>query len=110
MNRTEIDVQTGVITEIELTQEEIDALTAAAANVVPQPVVVSPRQIRQALTASSLRGAVETAVTAGDQDLKDWWEYATQFEENHPQVVAMAATLNVPEYALHDLFVLASTL
>jgi hypothetical protein len=110
MHRTEIDVQTGVVTEIELTQEEIDALTATAANMVQQPIVVSPRQIRQALTSANLRSSVEAGVAAGDQDLKDWWEYATSFEENHPQVLAMAAALNVSETALHDLFVLASTL
>lgn len=110
MFRTEINVVTGEVTEIELTQEEVDALVAAAAAIPAQPIIVSPRQIRQALNSMSLRSAVETAVAAGSQDLKDWWEYANQFEENHPQVTAMASALSVSESTLHDLFVLASIL
>lgn len=74
------------------------------------PIIVSPRQIRQALTAQNLRAQVETAIAAGDQDLKDWWEYATAFEENHPMVVAMATGLNVSEEDLHNLFLLAASL
>lgn len=73
-------------------------------------LVVSPRQIRQALTAAGLRTAVEAAVASGNQDLQDWWEFATAFEENHPMVIGMAATLNVTEEQLHSLFVLAGSL
>jgi hypothetical protein len=72
------------------------------------PIIVSPRQIRQALTAAGLRAQVEAAVAAGDQDLKDWWEFATQFEEDHPMVVGMAQGLGVAD--LHGLFVAAKAL
>jgi len=78
--------------------------------VVVPPIVVSPRQIRQALNAMYLRSRVEAAVSAGNQDLKDWWEFATQFEENHPMVKGMAQQLEVSDAELHNLFVLASTL
>lgn len=74
------------------------------------PIVVSPRQIRQALTATGLRSHVEAGVAAGSQDLKDWWEFATSFEENHPMVLGMAADLNVSDDDLHALFVLAASL
>ena len=78
--------------------------------VVPVPTSVSPRQIRQALTRANLRSQVEDAVTAGDQDLKDWWEFATSCERNHPMVVEMAQGLGVTDEQLDDLFNLAATL
>jgi hypothetical protein len=92
---------------VQITDEEAEALRP-----VPQalPIVVSPRQIRQALTASGLRSQVESAVAAGDQDTKDWWEFATAFEENHPRVLAMAAGLGVSNEQLHSLFELAASL
>lgn len=81
-----------------------------ASIVIPVPSSVSPRQIRQALTRAGLRTAVETAVLQGDQDLKDWWEFSTTFERNHPQVIIMAAALNVSNQQLDDLWILAGSL
>jgi len=72
-------------------------------------IVISPRQIRQALTQLNLREIVESAVATGDQDLKDWWEFATQIEENHPEVLGMATSLNITEEQVHELFVLAKS-
>ena len=74
------------------------------------PLEVSPRQIRQAMNQMNIRTQVETAVAAGDQNLKDWWNYATMFIENHPEVLAMAQTLNITDEVRHSLFELASTL
>lgn len=71
---------------------------------------VSPRQIRQALTAAGLRTQVEAAVAASDQNTKDWWEFATAFERNHPMVSAMAAGLGISEVQIDDLFNQAATL
>ena len=86
--------------------------TVIAPYITPPPVIapVSPRQIRQALTRAGLRTAVETAVAAGDQDLKDWWEFSTTFERLNPQVTAMGAALGVSDTQLDDLWTLASTL
>lgn len=79
--------------------------------VPPMPTLVaSPRQIRQALTQLNLRTLVEAAVAAGNQDLKDWWEFATQIEENHPEVLEMATALGITDTQRHDLFVLAGGL
>lgn len=72
--------------------------------------VVTPRQIRLALTASGLRSTVEQAVAAGSQDLKDWWEYALEIERGHPLVEAIAQQLGITEQQLDDLFRLAATL
>ncbi len=74
------------------------------------PSTCSPRQIRQALTALGLRDAVETAVAAGDQGLKDWWEFSTVLEEAHPKVQEMAAALNQTPEQVSALFALARSL
>ncbi len=93
-----------------ITDEEAEALRPVAPVVTP-PIVVSPRQIRQALTAAGLRTQVESAIaTSANQDLKDWWEFSTAFEENHPMVVQMALDLEVTGEQLHSLFELAASL
>ena len=76
----------------------------------PVPDSVSPRQIRQALTRLGLRNAVEAAVAAGDQDTKDWYEFATQFERKNPHVLAMGVALGVTSDQLDALWVLAGSL
>jgi len=77
--------------------------------IIPIPSI-SPRQIRQALTRANLRISVEAAVAAGDQDLKDWWEFATTFERNHPMVIAMGTALGQTSQQIDDLFNLGETL
>ncbi len=74
------------------------------------PASVSPRQIRQALTRAGLRNQVETTISVADRDTKDWWEFATSIERNHPQVVAMSVALGQTEQQIDDLFVLAASL
>lgn len=81
------------------------------APVIAVPITpISPRQIRQALTRAGLRAAVEAAVAAGDQDLKDWWEFSTAFERLNPQVTAMAAALGFSVSDLDQLWALGATL
>lgn len=74
------------------------------------PEEISPRQIRQALTASGLRPTVEAAVAASDQDTKDWWEFATVFERAHPRVIGMATALGVTPLQMDDLWRLGGSL
>jgi len=78
--------------------------------VATPPASVSPRQIRQALTRAGLRASVEAAVAAGDQDTKDWYEFATAFERSNPVVAALGAALNVTDAQLDDLWALAGSL
>lgn len=92
-----------------------DNLDAAMAAFAPKPVGVSPRQIRQAMTrtpfgSGTLREAVEQTVLAGDQDIKDWWNYSTLFERDNPQVAVMAQTLGVSGAHVDALWQLAATL
>jgi hypothetical protein len=89
----------------DLTPAEIEA-----ARVLRVPSSVSPRQIRQALTRAGLRTSVEAAVAAGDQDTKDWYEFATQFERSSPIVAALGVALSVTPLQLDDLWTLAGSL
>jgi hypothetical protein len=75
---------------------------------VLQPI--SPRQIRMALTRVKLRDRVEAEVASGTQDIKDWWEFSTSFERNHPLVSEMATTLSIKNSDLDALWTLGLTL
>lgn len=91
----------------------VDALSAEqieAKRVAAVPATVSPRQIRQALSRVGLRARVEAAVEAGDQDLKDWWEFSSLFERTNPQVTAMGTALAVTGPQLDALWTLAGSL
>lgn len=101
------------VVELFATQVEKDEATAAdteAKRIAAIPAAISPRQIRQALTAVGLRSSVEAAVASGDQDTKDWWEFATIFERNHPMVVGMATALGVTPLQMDDLWILGFSL
>ncbi len=74
------------------------------------PAVVTPRQIRLALNDAGLRDTVEQAVTASDQSVKDWWEYALDIERNNQLVVSMATQLGISSAQLDALFVAAAGL
>ena len=88
------------------------------APVVLPPIVilpVSPRQIRQAmnrvpLPEMTLREAVEAAIAASDQDTKDWYEFATEFDRYHFHVLMLADDLGVSEEDLDNLWLLAASL
>jgi hypothetical protein len=98
------------IGSVEITDEEAAALAEANKPVPPPVTQISPRQIRMALTQMSLRTTVETAIASGDQDMKDWYEFSTYFDRNHPQVLAMAAVLGVSDAQLDALWALGGTL
>ena len=74
------------------------------------PESVSPRQIRQALTRGGLRANVEAAIAAADQDTKDWYEFATEFQRSNEHVIAMGTALGVSSDDLDNLWRLAASL
>lgn len=90
--------------------EEVIAAEAEAKRITAIPLSVSPRQIRQALSRAGLRAAVEAGVAAGDQDTKDWYEFATAFERSNQHVIDMGVALGVTERQLDDLWTLAGSL
>ena len=89
--------------------EEI-AADVEAKRIAAIPASVSPRQIRQALSRAGLRASVEAAVAAGDQDTKDWYEFATEFQRNSPHVIEVGVALGITELQLDDLWTLAGSL
>lgn len=80
----------------------------------PVPPVVyscSPWQIRKALNAAGLRQVVEEAIAqSSDQELKDGWEFATEFRSDDLFVIAMGASLGKDEEQTAQLIQYASTL
>ena len=85
-----------------------ETLTIINKPIIPQ--FVSPRQIRQALTRAGLRESVEAAIASGSQDIKDWYEFATEFSRQHEDVALLAAALDVSEEGLDNLWILAASL
>lgn len=77
---------------------------------LPTVLTCSPWQIRKALNATGLRGAVEAAVATADQTTKDAWEFAQEFRRDNPLIAAVASALGKTEAEIDDLFALAVTL
>lgn len=73
-------------------------------------IVVTPRQFRQALTRAGLRTAVDAFVAAQPQDIKDWYEYATEFDSSHPVVAGMALAMGKTPEEVNAVFQLAASL
>ena len=90
----------------------------AAPIVVPIKVVttpVSPRQIRMAMTrtpykTTTLRVAVEAAVTSSDQDTKDWYNDSNYFDRYNSISIALGTSLGLTPDDLDNLWNLANTL
>ena len=74
------------------------------------PQSISRRQFKQALTRAGKRAMVEAAIAAADQDTKDWYAEATDFQPTHPVIVAMAQALNIPQIDIDSLFILGGSL
>ena len=111
MFRTVVDCSTGEVTQVELTQAEIDEAIANAPPPIAPVYTCSPWQIRKALNNLDLRQAVEDAVGhSGDITLQDGWNYATEFRSNDPFVISMGASLGMTEQQTADLIQMASTL
>ena len=92
---------------VPLTQQQAET---ALADPAPALADLTPRQIRMALTRVGLRAQVESAVAAGDQDLKDWWEQSLSFERGHVRVEAMRVALGQTPQMLDFLWALGETL
>lgn len=71
---------------------------------------ISAWQARKALTAAGLRQQIEDAIAIAPLDVRDAWEYATEFRRNDPVLVGMAAQLGLTDEQLDDLFRVGATL
>lgn len=82
----------------------------ADAPVVP-PISVSPWQFRKALNQLGIRQAVEDYVTAStDQEVKDGWQFATEFVRTDAFVAAAGTALGKTDTDMDALFQLAASL
>lgn len=75
------------------------------------PQSITPRQLRMQLTREGLRSQVESIIQAStDYDLKDWYEYSTDFRRDNPILLAFANSLGLTSDNLDDMFIKASKL
>ena len=73
-------------------------------------LIVTPRQIRRALSIVGLREQVELQVKASSQEVQDTWEFSTQIERTNPLLIQMGEALGRTSADLDALFELANTL
>lgn len=81
-----------------------DDLTVPVDNLVP--LSVTKVQLCKALNQMGVRAFVDTAVASAAQDIKDEWEYSTDFSIGNSDLLAYAGTLGLD---VQQVFLLAST-
>ena len=94
----------------DLSQQEIDQR-------LPQPPdTCTPRQLRIALIQTGISPSIIDAQIDGISDpvqkeiSRAEWEYALEIKKEHPLVGMIAASLNLTEQQVTDIFILAVTL
>lgn len=102
------DVWTGQAWEAP-TVEDLTRI-AEAKRIANVPASISPRQFRQALTRAGLRNAAEALVAASSQDVKDWYQTASDFQPRHPILLSMAEALGKTQLDIDNLFTLGGSL
>ena len=95
---------------VQITDAEVTALLAAKQPVPTVPQIVSPRQIRLAMSQTGMRANVEAAVNAASQEVQDTYHYATEFRRDDPLIPPLAKQLGITDAQLDQLWSLAATL
>jgi hypothetical protein len=75
-----------------------------------EPPPVTAYQLRAALNQKGLRAAVEAAVAAAPQSVKDEWEFKTSYRRDHPTVSLIAAAIGKTPKDIDEVFALAATI
>jgi len=76
-----------------------------------QHITVTAWQLRKALIANGMHEQVKQAVAgSGDELMMTGWEYATEFESDHPMLLQMLPALGMDEDAMYTLFEQAKAL
>jgi hypothetical protein len=89
----------------------LDAVIAAHDPTKPAvPASVTAAQARLALNAAGKRAAVEAVVAAATQDIKDYWQYSSNIDRQHPVILQMAAILGWTSTDLDTLFIAAAAI
>ncbi|MGB3866537.1 MAG: hypothetical protein WBA29_13010 [Xanthobacteraceae bacterium] len=76
----------------------------------PLPLVVSAAQGRLALLDAGLLATVKAAVDQADEATQIWFEYATEWQRDHPILLALGAQVGLSGSAIDDLFRAAALL
>lgn len=80
-------------------------------NPARQHITVTAWQLRKALIAQGMYEQVQATVQAsGDLSMITGWEYATEFESDHPMLLAMLPALAMDEDSMYILFEQAKAL
>lgn len=87
-----------------------DAIANPPPEVVPVPEVIRSAALRYVLNAQGLRAAVESAVSAADQNAKDAWEFEVNIRRDHPLVAGLSAALGLTSVQVDDIFRAAAQL
>lgn len=103
MQRTVINVQTGIISLVDLTPEEIAILPGPQSNPVPQ--VVSRFQAKAALAQAGLLAQADAVVAqSGNAVLQLAWAEANEFRRDSPGINSLAPLIGLDSTELDDLF------
>lgn len=79
--------------------------------VARQHITLSPWQLRKALNAQGMRQAVEDMVAnSGDINLQDAWQFATEWQSDHPLLLSNLPALGMTEDQMYSVFELGLTL
>lgn len=107
MQRIVVDLQTGQVSIVDLTPEEIAALPGPQPAPIPQEV--SRFQAKAALSLAGKLAQADAAVAASsDPILQLAWAEATTFKRNSPGIAALAPALGLDDAALDALFTTAA--
>lgn len=110
MFRTVIGVTSGTISQVQLTQEEIEELSVPLAVTVPD--VLSRFQAKAALDGWQLLTAAESLMLQEQtpQIIKLAWAEAVEFRRDSPAVIAMGALLSLDSEQLDQLFITGASI
>jgi hypothetical protein len=81
-----------------------EQFTTPAPTPAPVPQSVSPRQARTALRAAGLLSDVNAAVAAAGEQAQIDWDYALEIRRDDALIASMAASLNITNEQIDDLF------
>lgn len=88
--------------------EPVIPLTVLQKRAQLQPL--SAWQVRKVLTQFNLRNQVETAIANADQNTKDAWAYAKEFQRDDVLLNSMATALGLTDAQLDQMFEIGITL
>lgn len=107
MQRVIVNVQTGQVSTVDLTPEEIAALPGPQPAPIPQEV--SRFQAKAALSLAGKLAQADAAVAASNNPILQLaWAEATTFKRNSPGIVALSPVIGLDDAALDALFTTAA--